>query len=357
MKSWMKVLAGSLLGIAAITAIAITSMRVVSFREPVTKGGPATMRLISTEQYVNSVQYLFGEDIDLSNAHFPLLPRIDGLVALGATQAAMTPGALEMFNRSARVIASQVVDPSHRDLLVPCQPGAADKPDAICAGQFLSSVGRFLFRRPMTREEVDIYTALAGRAALSRGDFYAGLAYSLTGMLTSPKFLYFEDVSEPNPDRPGELRMDAFSKASRLSLFLWNALPDDELIAAAESGDLHREDVLDAQIKRMSASPRSEQGVRAFFSDLLQFQEFETVTKDAIIYPAFTYQASQVVHEQTLRQLTDHLLARRADYRDLFTTHRTFVNRALGPLYQIPVSIEASSDQWIPYEMQGDRNA
>jgi hypothetical protein len=357
MKGRTKVLAGSLAAIAVIAVVVTVMMRHGSLREPVAKGGPATMRLISTEQYVNTVRYLFGEDIDLTSAHFPLLPRIDGLVAIGSTKAAMTPGALEMFNRSARAIASQVVDPSHRDLLVPCKPSATNERDDACAEQFLSSVGRFLFRRPMPAEEVSVYTSLAGQAASGRRDFYEGLAYALTGMMTSPKFLYIEDVSEPDPERAGEYRLDAFSKAARLSLFLWNALPDDELIAAAESGELHREKILDEQIRRMLASPRLTQGVRAFFSDLLQFQEFESVTKDAIIYPAFTYQASRVVHEQTLRQLTDHLLERGGDYRDLFTTNRTFVNRALGPLYRIPVSVEASSDEWLPYEMQGERNA
>src|SRR5689334_8519466 len=72
--------------------------------EPVVAGGKPTMRLITTEQYANTVRYLFGEDIDLSSARFPLLPRREGLVALGATAATMTPSTLEMFHRAARSI-------------------------------------------------------------------------------------------------------------------------------------------------------------------------------------------------------------------------------------------------------------
>lgn len=358
MKAKKVLLAASLIAAAGIAVTAtLMIMRNGGFGEPATQGEPTTMRLITAEQYANTLQHLFGEDIDLSSAHFPLLPRIDGLVSLGTAKAEMTPSALEAFNRSARSVAAQVVDASHRGLLMPCAPRIIDQPDPACAGEFLSRVGRFLFRRPLTAEELETYVAIAKDAAVSRGDFYEGIAYSLAGMMTSPRFLYIADVSEPDPERPGGARLDAYSKASRLSLFLWDALPDDELIAAAESGALHDDEELRQQIDRMLQSPRSELGVRAFFGDLLQFQDFETVTKDAIIYPAFTFQASQVVHEQALRMITDHLLVRREDYRDLFTTDQTFVNRALGAVYHTPVPIKAASSEWVPYRVDSDKSA
>ena len=58
-------------------------------------------------------------------------------------------------------------------------------------------------------------------------------------MLVSPNFLYLIDTTEPDPDRPGELRLDGYAKATRLSFFLWNSPPDDVLLAAAAKGDLH----------------------------------------------------------------------------------------------------------------------
>ena len=343
-------------GVFVVVALAATvaGLRVrQNLIEPPMPGGPATMRLISADQYANTMHTLFGEDIDV-RVNFPSLQRKQGLVSLSASTAAMTSGALEQFDRGARAIAAQVLDEAHRPTLVPCTQRAAS--DQECASKFFARVGRFLYRRPLTAAELQTYVAMADKAAQSTGDFYAGLSFSLAGMLTSPEFLYITEIAEPDPDRPGRYRLDAFSKASRLSLFLWNALPDDLLLTAAETGRLHDRDELERQIERMLASPQLELGVRAFFSDLLRIDDFKVLSKDPVIYPAFTYAVSQSVHEQTLRMITRQLLLERGDYRQLFTAHQTLINRVLGPLYQVPVPAEAN-DQWIAHELKPDESA
>lgn len=75
-------------------------------------------------------------------------------------------------------------------------------------------------------------------------------------MLTSPKFLFDVDVLERDPAQPGTTRLDAYSKASRLSLFLWNAPPDPVLLDAAALGALHTDQGLAQQVDRLIASPR-----------------------------------------------------------------------------------------------------
>jgi len=269
----------------------------------------------------------------------------------------MTPGALDVFQRTAADVAGQVVDAAHREAILPCRPRAADRSDPACAAAIMSRAGRLLFRRPLSQDELSLFTGVANAAAQSRGDFYQGVAYALSGMMTSPKFLYVAETTEPDPDRPGRARLDAYSKASRLSLFLWNASPDGALLAAAESGELHKPDGVKRQVERMLASPRAQDGVRAFFSDLLRLQDFEGVTKDSEIYPAFTPAASETMHEQALRLILDHLMVRQEDYRKLFTTNRTFVNRALGAIYRAPVPVDAASDQWLPYTADPENQA
>lgn len=343
---------------AAVLIVAIVGVVAVAIwpqPEPaITAKAPPTMRLISAEQYVNSVQYVFGEDIEV-RANFPQLQRSDGLVSLGATTAAMTSGALEQFDRAARTIAAQVTDDSHRHTLVPCAPASVHEPDADCARQFFSAVGRFLYRRPLDANELDLYVAMADEAGRTAGSFYDGLATSLAGMLMAPQFLYITETVQPDPRHAGEYRLDDYSKATRLSLFLWNSLPDDALLAAAEAGELQNDRKLAAHVDRMLKSPRLERGVRAFFADMLRTREVEIVSKDPVIYPAFTFQVIQSVNEQTLRTVTDHLLERRGDYRELFTSSRTFVNRAIAPLYEAPVS--AGGDDWVPYEVDAQRSA
>ncbi len=98
---------------------------------------------------------------------------------------------------------------------------------------------------------------VANDAAVGLKDFYSGLGISLSTMLVSPKFLFRQEIAETDPDHAGQYRMDAYSKASQLSFFLWDSAPDPELLAAAEKGDLNTDDGLKKQVDRMVASPPS----------------------------------------------------------------------------------------------------
>ena len=317
--------------------------------EPTTSGGPATARLINSDQYANAIADIFGPDIS-GTARFPPTRRTDGLVALGASTAAVTPGSLEMFDSSARDIAARVVDEQHRGVLISCKPADPRKPDDACARRFLGSVGKLLFRRPLTLQELDIHAGAAQRASESLHDFYAGLGSALSGMLIAPQFLYFIERSEPDPDKPGSLRLDGYSRAIRLSLLFWNAPPDGELLRAAEAGELYTEKGLDRQVERMIASSRFENGVRAFFDDWMIMEDFALLAKDPVLYPAFNLKVATEAKEQTLRIIINELVTKNGDYRELFTTRSTFLTQSLGAIYRVPVSAAGPSD-WASYEL------
>ena len=136
---------------------------------------------------------------------------------------------------------------------------------------------------------------------------------------------------------PGKLRLTGLSKASRLSFFLWNSSPDEALLEAAERGELHTAEGLAQQVKRLLESPRVEDGVRALFSDMLSLENFDTLQKDAAIYPKFGLEVADDAREQLLRTVVDHLIVMNQDYRNLFTTRRTFVSGPLGMIYRIKV--------------------
>lgn len=348
MKVWRVLWRGALvvivLAVASVGLLLLARER--GWREPPLSGGAPTVRLITAEQYVTAIHDLFGEDIKVE-VSFPPLQRRQGLVSLGASNAIMTPGALEQFDRTAWSVATQVIDEAHRSTLIPCVPKQVDAADAACARQFLTPVGRALYRRAVTEAELMRAVATAEAAAQELHDFYAGLAYSVAGMLTSPKFLYFIEETEPDPDHPGQARLTAYSKASRLSLLLWDAPPDEALLHSAETGELHKPQELEHQIERLIASSRVVQGVRAFFSDLLTFDKFDTLTKDPVIYPKFSHAVVNSAKEQALQLITDQLLTRQGDYRDLYTTSHTFLDGTLGAFYRAKVS---SPESWTPYD-------
>jgi hypothetical protein len=302
------------------------------------------LRLISQSEYTHSIEQIFGSDVSVK-IRFAPVNRTDGLLSVGRSSAVLTGGALDPLDSAARSVAAQVVDPAHRSFLIPCEPKNVKARDDRCARTYLASVGRLIFRRPLTSQELAQVVHTAGGAD---GDFYTGLRYALSGMLISPEFLFIRENVEPDPDKHGAWRLDAYSKAARLSTVLWNSSPDDELLRAAEHGELNTAVGLTRQIDRMIGSPLYRQGVRAFFTDFFVLESFDTLSKDPIIYPAFTLKAVDEAREQILRTVVNHLVDRDGDYRDLFTTRQTFLSSDLAVLYRIQVNVGAQG--WVPYE-------
>jgi hypothetical protein len=314
--------------------------------------GPTVTRLLTADQYRNIVADVFGDDIDLGGRLEPDL-RADGLLAVGAAQVSIAPAGMEQYDAMARAVANQILDANHRDGVMPCHPGEAAAFDEICARTFLTKVGRLLYRRPLTAVELQAYVKAAKIGTEASASFYDGVALSVAGMLSSPKFLFREETLERDPDHRGRYRLDAYSKASQLSFFLWNSAPDGKLLDAAADGALNSRQGLARQVDRMMASPRLEQGMRAFFVDDFRFDEFETLAKDAMLFPKFSATVSAEAREQTLRTILDVVLTRDADYREIFTTKKTFMTPELGSIYQVPIFAagpNGAPDEWQPYE-------
>lgn len=319
--------------------------------EPITEGTPPDVRRLTEEQYRNIITDIFGTSI-VVGGRFDTPVREDGLLAVGARDATVTPGALIQYDEMARSIASQVVTGPNRQFLVPCSNAVDGGYDEACATQFVSTIGRMLFRRPLSDEEISTRLSIISETTDALGSFSEGLVSGLASLLVAPQFLFVTDVVEPVPDKPDEYRLTAYSIAARLSFLLWNTTPDNALLEAAEQGDLHTQQSLERQVDRMMNSPRLRAGVRAFFSDMLEFSEFAFLEKDSVIYPSFGIAAARDAKEQTLRTITDHVISQDADYRDLFTTRKTFMTRTLGLVYK--VQVKAPKGVWEPYEFAED---
>jgi Protein of unknown function (DUF1592)/Protein of unknown function (DUF1588)/Protein of unknown function (DUF1595)/Protein of unknown function (DUF1587)/Protein of unknown function (DUF1585) len=359
MRSWLARIMNSSCAALVSALLVVSAAPIAAFgaekaapMQPV--GGPAVMRRITQEQYRNIIRDVFGPNISLGGRFEPDV-RAYGLIAIGAGTSSVTASGAEQYDKIARSIGDQVVEPAHRDEAIPCKPKQEAKRDDSCAEKFLSKVGTLLYRRPLTKDELKSYVQAAGEATGKVNDFYKGLSLSLAGILVSPQFLYVQEFSEPDPAAKGSLRLNAYSKAQRLSLFLWNTSPDPTLLAAAKSGEIHTAKGLNKQLDRMLASPRMEHGVRAFFTDMLDFETFETLAKDSTIYPKFTSASASQAEEQTLRTIVDLLWRDNGDFRDLFTTRKTELTPLLASLYGVPIQVkDGLLDAWAPYEFGPD---
>ena len=307
-------------------------------------GTPRRFRLLTTQQYINTIQYFFGLDIKIDIKFAPLM-RTDGLLVAGASVAGVSSAQVEVYQKVASVVSAQVLAPERRYTLLPCRPKNEKAADDACTSQFLSDVTRYLYRAPLDKDRLAELVAQTGKSANQLQDFYGALQLALESVLMSPNVLFVAETQEPDAKNAGLKRLDASSYVTRLSLFLWNAAPDASLREAAVKGKLNSDKDRAKLIDMMLASPRLEKGVRAFFDDMFAFDDFETISKDAATYPYFLGEAAGDAREQTLRTIIDQLLKKDRDYRDLYTTRETFVSPALAIIYGVP-----TTPGWRPIE-------
>ncbi|NND66585.1 MAG: DUF1592 domain-containing protein, partial [Halioglobus sp.] len=295
--------------------------------EPQSPGGPAMLRRLTEAQYRATIADIFGPDVPVT-ARFERALRAEGLIAVGTSEAGLSAFAMEQYNTAASSIAAVVLSAEQRRRFVPCAPVAEGAFDARCARQFVQRYGTRLYRRTLDSREFEGLLDVARSAHARLDDFYAALEFTLVGMLVAPDFLLRIEQVQEQPTDTGHSRLDAFTRATRLSYFLTGSAPDEELLRAAEEGSLDRREELAQQVDRLMSGPRYAGAVREFFTDMLRFDQFDDLAKDPLIYPAFNSTVAADAQEQTLRTITDHLLVSEGDYRELFTTRAAPLTRA-----------------------------
>jgi Protein of unknown function (DUF1592)/Protein of unknown function (DUF1588)/Protein of unknown function (DUF1585)/Protein of unknown function (DUF1595)/Protein of unknown function (DUF1587) len=303
--------------------------------EPPAVGGPPLIRRLTESQYRATIADVFGPGVPIA-ARFERGLREEGLLAIGTSEAGMSPYSVEQYDAGAHSVAAAVLDEKSRATTVPCKVSANAPFDAACAHRFIEQYGEALFRRPLSPEEISRFVTVARGGQERLGDFYSGLQFALAGLLVSPEFLLRIERAQDDR-RPGEHELSGWSKAVRLSYFLTNSTPDRELLRAAAAGELDSARGLRKQVDRLIDSPHFERAVRAFFEDMLEFDRFDDLAKDAVVFPAFNSNVAADAKEETLRTIISLLIEQRGDYRDLFTTRQTFLTRPLGIIYRVPV--------------------
>ena len=291
------------------------------------------IKRLSKAQYTNSIHALFG-----NNTAVPIFLEPDvaseGFVAVGASLSSISPLGVERYESAAFDIAKQVLaSPAARQRNVPCEP--TGKSDASCAEEFLRFWGLRIFRRPLSEAELKRYGTIAEQASGKLEDFYQGLEFALAGLLQSPHFLFRIEIGSGDPDQPGQRRYTGYEMATRLAYVIWNTTPDDTLLAAAAAGELENKAGLETHVDRLLADKRARRGLRNFFAERFSFQELDDLVKDTSVFTSMSAELGSDAREETLSLIEHIAFDARADYRDLFTTRTTFLNRKLASLYEV----------------------
>jgi len=222
--------------------------------------------------------------------------------------------------------------PSHAKIFE-CTP-AADNEEESCARKILTTLAHRAYRRPATDRELQNLLRIY-QAGRKEGSFEAGIEMALQRILAGPEFL-FRVERDPSGVAPNTAyRASDLELASRMSFFLWSSLPDEELLDLAERGRLHDREVLDHQVRRMLADPRSKALVSNFAGQWLSIRNIRAVSPDPLLFPNF-YDELRVAFQKETELFFESLLREDRPLMDLLNADYTFVNERLARHYGIP---------------------
>jgi hypothetical protein len=222
--------------------------------------------------------------------------------------------------------------PSRRRIFV-CRPTTAGDEDT-CARRILAALMRRAYRRPIGDADVERPMTFY-RDGRSEGSFDAGIRRALTAVLFNPEFLLKVEVDPQNVKPDTAYRISNLELASRLSFFLWSSIPDDELLDTAIRGELGRPGVLEQQVRRMLADPRSFNLATNFAGQWLQVRNLTAVDPNVRLYPDFDENLRQSLRQET-ELFVDSIVREDRSALDLLKADYTFLNERLAKHYGIP---------------------
>ena len=214
---------------------------------------------------------------------------------------------------------------THTDIFVESQ----NRQDELVYGrEVLTRFLRRVWRRPVTAAEVDQFMDLFTEYRPGFSSFEEAMQEVLATALASPEFVHLiqREPAKSDQDSP---RISEQEFASRLSIFLWSSIPDDELLNLAEQGKLRKPDVLAAQVKRMLADPRSRRFSRNFVWQWLGLDGLDSVAhvKDSSLQEAMQMEPIAYFNE---------VLKHNRSVMDFIHSDYVVVNQRLASHYGVP---------------------
>ena len=193
--------------------------------------------------------------------------------------------------------------------------------------EFCTAMAERAFARPLTAERRNRY--VDGIFDQSKNDTDAALKRSLLLTFTSPYFLY------PDLNVNAEGKPDQFTLASKLSLALWDSIPDRTLLDAARNGHLANDNQINQRIDRMIGDPRSKEKLHRFYFNWLNLAEKDDLKKDGKAFPGFDQNVIADLRTSLTLFIEQIVWSEKSDYRQLFLSGDLPMNKRLAEFYEI----------------------
>ena len=225
--------------------------------------------------------------------------------------------------------------PSHRYLVRKQPDNASDAAWDAAMAYNVRLLMRRAYRRPVTAAEVTRVVTLSKTVRARTLSFERGLQLALQAVLVSPNFLYKVEV-DPDPNNPKATRtLNPYELATRLSYFIWSSMPDDTLLAAAESGKLATDAQIDAQVSRMVKDAKSLSLAQNFAGQWLNLRKAAVVQPDVARFPTFNEGLRRAMQQET-ELYFDRIVRDDRPVMELVKSDYTFLNEPLAKHYGIP---------------------
>jgi hypothetical protein len=300
----------------------------VKFLSPKDPGLFVIRRLTKTE-YGNTLHDLFGVEPAIAN---DLPDEVSGEGYLNS----LSPLQLEQYLAIAEKVLDRILSPddarpTDMQKRLFGEPPAPETDARAAAREVARSLARKAYRRPPSPGEVDVLVDVFDLGRQNKLAYPASLRLMLKAILVSPQFLFITPAANAQPGAD-IVPLDDYQLASRLSYLIWATMPDDVLMALADSGKLSEPPILKAQVRRLLEDPRSRALFDGFGAQWLGLGDLAGKTFDTSQFPQMTGELRSAMYDEA-RLFFESIVRENRSVISLVDDDYTFLNETLAAIY------------------------
>lgn len=314
----------------------LAKLKYLSHKDP----GPFVIRRLTKTEYGNTLRDLFGVEPSIADG---LPDEVSGAGYLNS----LSPLQLEQYLTIADKVLRRIVAPDgapptavQKRLFGEALPPKADPRGA--ARNVARSLARKAYRRPPTEAELDVLMATFDLGRRNNLAYPQALHLMLKAILVSPQFLFITPARGADAEAgssAGIVPLDDHQLASRLSYLVWATMPDDELMALADSGKLHEPAVLKAQAKRLLDDRRSRALFDGFGAQWLSVGGLKRQVFDSALFPQMTAAMRQAMYDE-VRLFFESIVREDKSVIAFVDSEYTYLNEAVAAIYGLQKTVK-----------------
>ena len=312
----------------------LAKLKYLSLKDP----GLFVIRRLTKSEYANTLHDLLGVEPAVANE----LP--DDVGGEGYLNS-LSPLQLEQYLAIAdqaldRVLAPEGATPTDTQRRLFGEPLAPDVDAREAAREVVRSLARKAYRRYASPAELDVLLQVYDLGRESNLTHSDSLRLMLKAILVSPQFLFITPAEEAQPDA-GIVPLDNYQLASRLSYFLWATMPDTELMALADRGELTEPAILKSQVKRLLDDPRSRALFDGFGAQWLGLGDLASKDFDPALFPQMNREMRAAMYDEA-RLFFESIVRENQSVTRFVDSDYTFLNETLATTYGLEGTIAGS---------------